>query len=382
VVENGTTAYLERRCDRLREILAGESLDLLLISNPVNVTYLTGFSGESSYLLVGRERLLLVSDARFTRQIAEECPGLEAHIRPPSQPITDAAAEVVHKLGPRTVGFESAQVSVAEYESFRELVPAVSWKGAADRVERLRAVKDAWEIEQIREAVDFAQRAFAMFLALVRTEDTEKDLSDALESYVRRAGGRCTSFPSIVAVGDRAALPHAPPTGRRVCESDLLLVDWGASGRFYKSDLTRVLFRRKNSAFSRPAQREAFRAKLEEVYSVVLRAQQRALEALRPGVVAGDLDAEARAVITEAGFGPFFNHSLGHGLGQQVHEAPMLKPGAPTVLQAGMVVTIEPGIYLPDWGGVRIEDDVLVTEDGGEVLTGVPKDLAAMTLEV
>jgi Xaa-Pro aminopeptidase len=160
----------------------------------------------------------------------------------------------------------------------------------------------------------------------------------------------------------------------------MLLVDWGASGQFYKSDLTRVLIPRKNSAFSRSAAGKEFVAKLDAVYRVVLQAQERALSAVRPGVVANDLDAEARSVISAAGFGQFFNHSLGHGLGLQVHEAPMLKAGSTAVLRAGMVVTIEPGIYLPGWGGVRIEDDVLVTPDGCEVLTSVPKDLAAMQL--
>jgi Xaa-Pro aminopeptidase len=245
-------------------------------------------------------------------------------------------------------------------------------------VEQLRAIKDAHEIAQIREAIGFAQRAFAMFRAMLRPGDQEKELSDALEQYVRRAGGRCTSFPSIIAVGERAALPHAPPTDRAVGEADLLLVDWGASGRFYKSDLTRVLVPRKNSAFCRTAGGKEFLTKLDTVYRVVLQAQERALRAIRPGVVASDLDAEARAVISEAGFGQFFTHSLGHGIGLQVHEAPMLRANSNVALQPGMVVTIEPGIYLPGWGGVRIEDDVLVTLGGCEVLTSVPRDLASM----
>jgi Xaa-Pro aminopeptidase len=377
-VQNGTTDYPARRRQQLQQVLAEESVDALLISTPWNVTYLTGFSGESSYLVLARDRTLLVSDARFTEQIAEECPGLEVHIRPTKQPLAEAVAQVLTGLAFHAVGFESNYMSVAELETLRGLAPALAWKGDPGRVEQLRAVKDPSEIAEIREAVHFAERAFTMFRAMLRPEDSEKDLSDALEMYVRRAGGRCTSFPSIVAVGSRAALPHAPPTSRRVSEAGLLLVDWGASGRFYKSDLTRVLLTHKNSPFSPPALREEFTAKLHEVYPVVLKAQERALRAVRPGVVASDLDAEARAVITEAGFGPFFNHSLGHGLGLQIHEAPMIKPGAPTVLQAGMVITVEPGIYLPGWGGVRIEDDVLVTPDGCEVLTSVPKDLASM----
>jgi Xaa-Pro aminopeptidase len=251
---------------------------------------------------------------------------------------------------------------VADLETLSGLAPVVSWKGEADRVEKLRAVKDASEVAQIREAIGIAERAFAMFRAMLRPDDREKDLSDNLEHFIRRAGGRCASFPSIVAVGERAALPHAPPTDRPVGDAGLLLVDWGASGRFYKSDLTRVLATRKISP------------KFERVYGVVLTAQARALGTIRPGVKARDVDAEARAVIDREGFGQFFGHGLGHGLGLQVHEAPALRQNSEAVLEAGMVVTVEPGIYLPGWGGVRIEDDVLVTPDGCEVLTAVAKD--------
>jgi Xaa-Pro aminopeptidase len=355
--------YPARRRARLSRLVTKEGLDSFLITNPVSVTYLTGFSGESSYLILGGKRTILVSDARFTEQIAEECPGLRTHIRPPAKNIYQAATEVLNSLGYRDVGFESAHLTVAELETMSGLAEAVRWKPGRDRVENMRAVKDPSEVAQIREAIAIAERAFAMFYAMLRPEDSEKDLSDHLEYYIRRAGGRCSSFPSIVAVGERAALPHAPPTSRRLGESELLLVDWGAAGRFYKSDLTRVLATRKISP------------KLEKVYTVVLNAQERALRAIRPGAKAQDIDAEARTTIAEAGFGQFFGHGLGHGIGLQVHEAPALRQNSETILEAGMVVTVEPGIYLPGWGGVRIEDDVLVTQDGCEVLTSVTKDL-------
>ncbi len=351
-----------RRRQRLARQLRAEGVDAFLVTNPVNVTYLTGFTGDSSYLVLGRRHAVLVSDPRFTAQIEEECPGLDAHIRPPVQTVAQAAAVVLGKMRAGAVGFESAHLSVAELERFQGLVPAAAWKGGTDRVERLRARKDPSEIARIREAIAVAERAFAMFCAMLRPDDTEKDLADNLEMYIRRAGGAGSSFPSIIAVGERAALPHAPPTGRRVAEGEMLLVDWGASARLYKSDLTRVLATRKISA------------KLEKVYAVVLKAQERAIRAVRPGAKARDVDAEARTVIARAGFGPFFGHGLGHGLGLQVHEAPALRQNSEAVLAPGMVVTVEPGIYLPGWGGVRIEDDVLVTPDGCEVLTGVPKD--------
>ena len=180
---------------------------------------------------------------------------------------------------------------------------------------------------------------------------------------MRLFGAKQSAFPTIVAVGPRAALPHATPTGRRVGASDFVLIDWGADEGLYKSDLTRVLVTGRISP------------KLERIYRVVLRAQLKAIAAIRPGVVAADVDGIARAVIGEAGFGRYFGHGLGHGLGLQVHEAPRLAASSRTVLKPGMVVTVEPGIYLPGWGGVRIEDDVLVTRAGHEVLTSVPKQL-------
>jgi Xaa-Pro aminopeptidase len=193
-----------------------------------------------------------------------------------------------------------------------------------------------------------------------------------MEMYIRRAGGKGSSFPPIVAGGPRAALPHAPPTARRVGDDELLLVDWGASGAFYKSDLTRVLWYRQNGAAS---ESNLQTSKLEQIFEVVLEAQRRAIAAIRPGAVGSDVDAVARSYIADSGYGSYFTHGLGHGIGLQVHEGPALRPTSTTVLQPGMVVTVEPGIYLPGWGGVRIEDDVLVTADGVQLLTHVATDL-------
>jgi Xaa-Pro aminopeptidase len=359
-----------RRRERLVSSLPSVELDAHLISSPVNVSYLTGFSGESSHLVLIRDRALLVSDPRFTEQLAEECPGLETHIRPPTKITLAAVAEVIVGLGLRRIGFESTALNVAEWEALKELLPAVQWKGATDRVERLRMVKDESEVKQIREAIDIAERAFTVLCALLRPDDSEIALCDALEGYVRRAGGRGTCFPSIIAVGPRAALPHAPPTERTVGEGELLLVDWGVSGRFYKSDLTRVLDTRRSGALA-----PAARGRLEEVHAVVDRARERAIRTVHPGVKAEEVDTAARAEIAEAGFGDYFGHGLGHGIGLQVHEGPALRPRSQTVLEPGMVFTIEPGVYLPGWGGVRIEDDVLVTPDGCEVLSHLPRAL-------
>jgi Xaa-Pro aminopeptidase len=373
-------AFSQRR-ERLAQALAGEGLDLIVVSHPINVSYLTNFSGESSWLLVGRDRALLVSDGRFTEQLEEECPGLPLHIRPPAKSLQLATGEVLAKLQISNVGFDSGHLSVGEFEMLSNAAPAVQWKGTKERVEKLRAVKEEVEIEQIREAIRIAERAFGMFRAMLRPDDSEKGLCDALEMYVRRAGGRRTSFPSIVGVGPRAALPHCPPSERQVRESELLLVDWGASGRFYKSDLTRVLVPRKTSKLHAGVAAQGIDAKLREIYSIVLRAQEAGIAALRPGIKGSDVDGAARRVIADAGYGECFTHSVGHGLGMQVHELPSLRPGVDVLLEPGMVVTVEPGIYMPGWGGVRIEDDVLITPDGCEVMTHVPKDLSAMVVE-
>jgi Xaa-Pro aminopeptidase len=358
--------YPAQRRRRLMGALADQGPDSLLVSNPVNVTYLSGFSGDSSALLLSRDRAILVSDARYTEQIAEECPGLDAVIRPPVKTLLNAVAETIDKLDVRSVEFDTAHLTVAEFQTLAELAKSIDWKPEHDRVEAMRAIKDPSEVAAIREAIDIAERAFMVFRALLRPHDCEKDLHDAMEGYIRRAGGTCSSFPPIVAVGERAALPHAPPTGRRVSAGEMVLVDWGATGRLYKSDLTRVL-----------ATGNIF-PKLKEIYGVVMRAQTAAIRAVRPGSKAKDVDAEARAVIAQAGFGDFFGHGLGHGIGLDIHEAPAVRPNSEAVLEPGNVITIEPGVYLPGWGGVHIEDDVLVTPDGCEVLTHVPKELESI----
>jgi len=212
---------------------------------------------------------------------------------------------------------------------------------------------------------------------------------------IRRAGGQCSSFPPIVAVDERAALPHAPPTRRALGDADFLLVDWGASGPcyksgrlagrgaggpLYKSDLTRLLVTRRSWFRPRPARKRRDEAKLESVYRAVLAAQQAAAAALRPGAEAPKVDAAARAVLAAAGYEKYFNHGLGHGLGLQVHEAPAVRKNSDDELKAGMVCTLEPGVYLPGWGGVRIEDDFLVTPDGCERLTTLPRDFESAQL--
>ncbi len=356
----------ELRQKRLQRLLVNDSLPALLITNETNVTYLTGFTGDSSYLLVTRRELLLVSDSRYTTQLSEECPGLKVHIRPPGETITAAAVKLIKQQKVGAVGVEADSLSVSGLDKLSEGLPKVEFRSTSGMVEGLRIIKDREEIAATRRAVSLAERVFAVLRATLRPEQTEREVANELEYQLRKMGAKGCAFPPIVAVGDRAALPHAQPTDRKIGSAPAVLVDWGADEGLYKSDLTRVLFTAK------------IPPKLQKVYGVVLTAQQRAIEAIRPGAVCSEVDAVARGVIESAGFGRYFGHGLGHGVGLNIHESPRLGPGQALPLQPGMIITVEPGIYLPNQLGVRIEDDVLVTRDGCEVLTSVVKNMDQM----
>ncbi len=352
------------RRQKLRSGLRAAGVDSLLVSATSNVSYLSGFSGDSSVLLISPDRDLIISDGRFTTQLERECPGLEAQIRSVGEDMNAAVGRTLKSMGLERVGIEADFTTVAAYEALVQAAPGVALVGMTGQVETLRQIKDEGEISAIREAIGIAERAFLMLRAGLRQGDTEKDVADALEGYLRRCGATGASFPPIVAVGGNAALPHARPTeSTRIGDDDFVLIDWGATGRPYKSDLTRVLVTGKVTP------------KFEAIYGTVLNALERGIAAIRPGVKAHDVDAEARSVIDEAGFGSFFGHGLGHGVGIDIHEAPRIRQGSNVVLEPGMVFTVEPGIYLPGWGGIRIEDDVLVTPDGCEVLSHVPRSL-------
>jgi Xaa-Pro aminopeptidase len=352
------------RRDNLRRLLSEQQLPALLVTDERNVTYLTGFTGDSSYLLVSPTRELLISDRRYTTQLGEECPGLELAIRGPGSKLPDFTAETIGKLELSGLGIEADTLTVSAYDKFKDVLKTTKLASTSGFVEKLREIKDAGEIEEIRHAVRIAERAFAVTRASLRLGRSEKEVADELEYQIRLFGGTCGAFPSIVGVGPRAALPHGRPIqGSKIGDCDFVLIDWGARGRLYHSDLTRVLVTGKLSP------------QLHSVYGVVLAAQRAAIAAIRPGAVLKEIDGIARKVIEAAGHGEAFGHSLGHGLGLAVHEQPRLAPDQDGTLAPGMVVTVEPGIYLPEWGGVRIEDDVLVTEGGCEVLTSVPKEL-------
>ena len=361
------------RRDRLRAKLAHDGVDAYLISGVANVTYLTGFKGEASHLVVTKNKDILVSDARFTEQIKNECPGLETLIRPPTKKTLDMVAEAIRSIKGLAIGFECQVLTVSDFESLKELLPECSWLATRERVETQRMVKEPIEIEAIRAAIKMAQDAFISLNKSLHPSQTEKNVADELERLMRSMGAQCAAFPIIVAAGANAALPHAIPSQHCIGNENLLLVDWGASSPSgYKSDLTRVI---DTTVFSKTTRNAEAKDKLQKIYSVVLKAQKAAFDSIKPGVKALEVDRAARQLIADAGFGEYFGHGLGHGIGLQIHEAPWFRPGSETVLEPGMVFTLEPGIYLPGWGGVRIEDNILVTSSGAEYLTGISREL-------
>lgn len=357
------TRYNTRR-NKLRRELKRAGMDSILITNFTNVTYLTGFTGDDSYLLITPTDEVMVSDSRYSQQLEEECPGLDVVIRTSAMPMMASLAKLTKKTGVRKMTLESQSLTLSLFDQLEATLAGVTLLRSSGLVEGLREIKDAHEIQEIRNAIDLAQRTFAVIRASLRPEQTEKEVAYAIENQIRLFGGNGCSFPPIVAVGPRAALPHAHPTHHQIKESGFVLIDWGAVGNLYISDLTRVLVTGK------------IPAKLERIYNIVLQAQLAAIKKIKPGAIMKDVDAAARSVITKAGYGKRFGHSLGHGIGLEVHEGPGLAPRQERPLKAGMVVTVEPGIYLPNWGGVRIEDDILVTRDGHEVLSSVPKQFS------
>ena len=360
----------EKRRQKVFSLIKKQGADAMLVTDFTNVTYLTGFSGDDSYLLLRGEDSILLSDPRYTIQIDEECPGLSAAIRKPGVSLVDMLKRLLRKTKDTVIAVEASSMTLALRDSLLKEITGIELKPVSGVVEQLRLTKDKEEIEKTRVAVRQAENGFAVIRAALRGNQTEKQIAAELEYQMRLFGAKECAFPSIVAVGARAALPHATLSDRRVDSAELLLIDWGANESLYRSDLTRVLVTGRLSP------------KLEKIYRIVLEAQLAAIDAIQPGMACEDVDAVARTIIEKAGYGKYFGHGLGHGLGLHVHEGPRLAKGVKTPLKPGMIVTVEPGIYLPKWGGVRIEDDVLVTREGCEVLSSVPKELEDVVVAV
>ncbi|MEO1497739.1 MAG: Xaa-Pro peptidase family protein [Planctomycetota bacterium] len=357
------TAPHASRLTKLRRRLVGAKLDALLVTDFTNVTYLTGFTGDDSYLVLTRDDAVLVTDPRYTTQLEGECPWLRLRVREPGEQMWPTVTDVVCSEGVGRLGVEADSLTVGSHARLVEGLAEVEVSHGSGFVESLRVCKDKSEIDAIRVACDHARRAYEMVRAGWSEQMTEREVARDLEYFARRVGARGLSFAAIVAAGPQAALPHATPTDIVVGNHPFTLIDWGVYTGLYASDLTRMVVTQK------PTKR------FVKVYETVLEAQLASIAAIRPGATCEAVDAAGRRIIEKAGYGPKFGHGTGHGLGLEVHEAPRLGRNQQSELRPGMVVTVEPGIYLPGWGGVRIEDDVLVTSSGHEVLSSVPKTL-------
>lgn len=350
------------RLDALRERIAGEELDGLVVSHPPNLRYLSGFTGSAGLLLVRTGEAILLVDGRYAEQAREEA-GDAAEVRVAEDGLRDALGKMLPgDDAPPVLGLEAHRMTVEGAGRLRAVSEAVDWRDTTDLVEKLREVKDAGEIRRLARAAEVACRALEEVLTVVEEGVSERALVAELEYRLRAAGSGRPAFHSIVASGPRSALPHARPGDRRVREGDLLLFDFGATVDGYCSDLTRTVV----LGAARPWQ--------QEVQDAVRVARDAALEAAEPGREASEVDAAARQVLADRGMGDAFGHSTGHGLGLEVHEGPSLSRKSDEILRDGNVVTIEPGVYLRGRGGIRLEDDVVVGDPPG-VLTDAPRDL-------
>jgi Xaa-Pro aminopeptidase len=354
------------RAERLVTLLPKAEIDLMLVTDLVNVRYLTGYTGSNGLAVIGPSTRVFITDFRYVEQAAEEVEQSFDRRQAPLE-LIDAMKEVL-PAGPIRLGFEEQQVSVHGHRKLRESLPdRVELVAIEGLVEQLRAVKEPHEVARIREAAKLADAALEELIAGGVVGRTERDLAFSLGEKMFRLGAQRASFDTIVATGPHAALPHASPRDVPVAEGELLLIDWGAELDGYCSDCTRTL------AAGDPGDAE------REIYALVLDAQLAGVQAVKAGAGARAVDAAAREVIAAGGHGEQFGHGLGHGVGLAIHEGPRLSQRSDATLAAGNVVTVEPGLYLPGCFGVRIEDLVVVNDDGCEILTSVPKELTTVS---
>jgi Xaa-Pro aminopeptidase len=356
---------MNNRVQALREKLAQKNLNGLLVTQPQNIRYLSGFTSPDASLIITADKALIATDFRYFEQVAEQCPDYE--LLPfkdkPFEDLKERFAEL-HAQGLYRLAYERTHLTVDRHRRFRKILPRrVRFRGTEGLVEELRMIKSDDELDAIRRAVLLGDQAFMAVVPRVTVGMTEKAIGWELESWARSHGAEKASFDFIVASGPNAAKPHAVQSDRAIQEGEPITIDMGVVVDGYCSDMTRTF------CVGEPTD------KFREIWQIVLEAQERAEVEMRAGMTGQEADALARGIITEAGYGEAFGHGLGHGVGLAVHELPGLSKRNPKSLPARSVVTVEPGIYLPGWGGVRLEDMVVIQSDGVEILTTTPKTL-------
>lgn len=345
----------------LRKALSEEALEAILITSPINRRYLTNFTGTAGVAIISEEKAIFITDFRYTEQAEEQIANFEIveHTGPLNEEIHNQLKQ--HNI--QRLGFEQSHVTFAEYTSFKKQFDGIELVPVSNIVENLRIIKSNEEINIMKKAAEIADQAFEHILSYIKPGVKEIDIANELEFYMRKLGATSSSFDIIVASGHRSALPHGVASEKEINSGELVTMDFGALYEGYCSDITRTV-----------AVGE-INDQLREIYDVVLKAQELGVEGIKPGMTGIEADALTRDYITEKGYGKYFGHSTGHGLGMEVHEAPGLSFRSETALLPGMVVTVEPGIYIPDLGGCRIEDDIVITDTGNKRLTKSDKEL-------
>ncbi|SHI55028.1 Xaa-Pro aminopeptidase [Geosporobacter subterraneus DSM 17957] len=350
---------MERRIVRLRELLQDMKLDSALIYKPENRRYMSGFTGSSGYVFITMDKAYFITDFRYAEQAAAQCEGYEILQHSNEKTLY----QILENIPVHCMGFEGDFVTYQEHKELTEKLPEVHLESLEDALSKLRIIKDDQEIACIEKAAEIADKAFTHICRYIKPGVSEWEIALELESFMKKQGASATSFDSIVASGKRSSLPHGVASDKLIEAGDFVTLDFGCIYQGYCSDMTRTVVVGKATE------------KQREIYEIVLDAQIRALESIRPGVTGIEVDKVARDIISSKGYGAYFGHGLGHGVGLEIHESPRLSPLGKDVLQPGMIVTDEPGIYLPDFGGVRIEDLVLVTETGHRRLSKSTKEL-------
>ncbi|MEL3961626.1 Xaa-Pro peptidase family protein [Lysinibacillus endophyticus] len=348
------------KLEKLRKALIDENVDAILITNQYNRRYMTGFTGTAGVAIVSQNDAVFITDFRYTEQAKKQVQNYR--IVQHEGILFKEVANQVEKMGIKTLGFEKDTMTYGVYENYKSLLKA-NLVPLSGLIEKIRLIKNEQEINIIKVACEIADQAFTHILEFIKPGKTELEVSNELEFFMRKQGAQASSFDTIVASGVRSALPHGVATNKTIEKGDFVTLDFGALYNGYVSDITRTI------AVGQPSDQ------LIEMYNTVLQSQLFALEKVGPGMTGIEADAIARDYLTSKGYGEAFGHSTGHGIGLEVHEGPALSSRSETVLEPNMVVTIEPGIYLPGIGGVRIEDDVLITETGNEKLTHSKKEL-------
>ncbi|WP_158735183.1 Xaa-Pro peptidase family protein [Alteribacillus sp. YIM 98480] len=351
---------MSNRLEQLRRVLRDRSVEGIFINSHANRRYMSGFTGTAGALFVTKTDAYFITDFRYIQQAEDQC--RDCKIIEQTASIYASLGRLIKETDIKSLAFEKEYVSYSAYEFLKEHVD-IELKPMEGIVEEIRLIKDDKEIAVLKEAAEIADITFKHIAAFIKPGMKEKDVSNEIEFFMRKQGADSSSFDIIVASGWRSALPHGVASDKVIKTGELVTLDFGAYYRGYCSDITRTL------AVGEPSE------ELKKIYETVYEAQVKAVEEIKPEISGVEADAIAREYINDQGYGKYFGHGLGHGLGMEVHEGPRLSPKGKKTLKPGMVVTVEPGIYVPEVGGTRIEDDIVITKQGNERLTRSPKEL-------